>query len=52
MIYAWTWPTMPAVTRLHEKMLKSLIGMQSYQQVRRILSTAMEELSVLDTFPD
>lgn len=37
---------------LREKTLNSLIGMQSYQQVRRILSKAIEELSVLDTLPD
>jgi hypothetical protein len=37
---------------LHERALNSLIGMQSYQQVRRILSKATEELSVLDTFQD
>ena len=37
---------------LHEKTLNSLIGMRSYQQVRRILSGATEELSVLDTLPD
>jgi DNA-binding IclR family transcriptional regulator len=36
----------------HEKALNSLIGMRSYQQVRRILSKAAEELTVLDTFPD
>ena len=37
---------------LHEKALNSLMGMQSYQQVRHILSEATEELSVLDTLPD
>ena len=37
---------------LHEKTLNSLIGVRSYQQVRRILSEATEELSVLDTLPD
>ena len=37
---------------LHEKTLNSLIGMRSYQQVRRILSEATKELSVLDTLPD
>jgi DNA-binding IclR family transcriptional regulator len=37
---------------LHEKTLNSLIGMRSYQQVRRILSEAGEKLSVLDTLPD
>ena len=34
---------------MHEKMLNSLIGMRSYQQVRRFLSKATEELTVLDT---
>jgi DNA-binding IclR family transcriptional regulator len=34
---------------LHEKTLNSLIGMRSYQQVRRILCKATEELTVLDT---
>ena len=37
---------------VHEKMLNSLIGMRSYQQVRRFLSKATEELTVLDTLPD
>jgi len=37
---------------LYEKTLNSLIGMRSYQQVRRLLSKATEELSVLDTLPD
>jgi biotin operon repressor len=37
---------------MHEKMLNSLIGMRSYQQVRRFLSKATEELSVLDTLLD
>lgn len=37
---------------LHEKTLNSLMGMRSYQQVRRILSEAVKELSVLDTLPD
>ena len=37
---------------VREKTLNALIGMQSYQQVRRLLSTAAEELSVLDTLPD
>ena len=36
---------------LHEKTLNSLIGMRSYHQVRRILSEATKELTVLDTFP-
>jgi len=37
---------------VHERALNSLIGMRSYQQVRRILSKATEELTVLDTLPD
>ena len=37
---------------LHEKTLNSLIGMRSYQQVRRILNTATQELTVLDTLLD
>ncbi len=37
---------------LREKTLNSLIGMRSYQQVRRILRNATEELTVLDTLPD
>jgi DNA-binding IclR family transcriptional regulator len=37
---------------MHEKMLNSLMGMRSYQQVRRILSKATQELTDLDTLPD
>lgn len=37
---------------MHQKTLNSLIGMRSYQQVRRFLSKATEELTVLDTFGD
>jgi biotin operon repressor len=37
---------------LREKRLNSLIGMQSYRQVRRILSEATEKLSILDTLPN
>ena len=37
---------------MDEKMLNSLIGMRSYQQVRRLLSKATEELTVLDTLAD
>ena len=37
---------------MHEKTLNSLIGMRSYQQVRRILRKASRELTVLDTLPD
>jgi DNA-binding IclR family transcriptional regulator len=36
----------------HKNMLNSLIGMRSYQQVRRFLSKATEELTVLDTLTD
>ena len=36
----------------HEKTLNSFIGMRSYQQVRRILGKATQELTVLDTLPD
>jgi DNA-binding IclR family transcriptional regulator len=37
---------------LHENKLNSLMGMQSYQQVRRILCEATKKLSVLDTLPN
>jgi DNA-binding IclR family transcriptional regulator len=37
---------------LHEKTLNSLIAVRSYQQVRRSLRKATEELTVLDTLPD
>ncbi len=37
---------------MHQKTLNSLIGMRSYQQVRRFLSKATEELTVLDTLAD
>ena len=37
---------------LHEHKLNSLIGMKSYQQVRRILGEAAKKLSVLDTLPN
>jgi biotin operon repressor len=37
---------------LHERALNSLIGMKSYQQVRRILGEATKELSVLDALPN
>jgi hypothetical protein len=36
----------------HENKLNSLIGMRSYQQVRRSLRKAIEELTVLDTLAD
>ena len=37
---------------LRENKLNSLIGMQSYQRVRRILGEAAKKLSVLDTLPN
>jgi len=37
---------------MQQKSLNSLVGMRSYQQVRRILSMAMQELTVSDTLPD
>jgi hypothetical protein len=37
---------------VEEKALNSLVGMRSYQQVRRVLRRATEELAVLDTLPD
>jgi len=37
---------------IREKTLNSFIGTRSYQQVRRILSKATEELTVLDTLLD
>jgi hypothetical protein len=36
---------------VRENKLNSLIGMQSYQQVRRILCEGTKKLSVLDTLP-
>ena len=36
----------------NEKTLNSLMGIRSYEQVRRILSKATRELTVLDTLPD
>jgi DNA-binding IclR family transcriptional regulator len=36
----------------HEKTLNSLFGMRAYQQSRRILTKATQELTVLDTLPD
>ena len=35
-----------------EKTLNSLMGMRSYQEARRILSKATQELIVLDKLPD
>jgi hypothetical protein len=37
---------------LQDKAFNSLIGMRSYQHIRRLLSKAGEELTVLDTLPD
>ena len=37
---------------INEQTLNSLIGMRSYQQVRRFLSKATEELTFLDTRAD
>ncbi len=37
---------------IEEKALNSLIGMRSYQQMRRILRTATYELAILDALPD
>jgi len=37
---------------VHEKTLNSLVGMRSYNQIRRILRKAAEELAVLDRLPD
>jgi DNA-binding IclR family transcriptional regulator len=36
----------------HEKTLNSLIGIRSYEKVRRILSKSTKELTDLDTLPD
>jgi hypothetical protein len=37
---------------MQDKTLNSLIGMRSYQQIRRLLSKASEELTILDTLLD
>ena len=37
---------------IREKTLNSLIGMRSYEQVRRVLSEATQELTILDTLAD
>jgi biotin operon repressor len=37
---------------VHERALNSLIGMRSYLQMRRILSKANDELTVLDAMPE
>jgi DNA-binding IclR family transcriptional regulator len=36
---------------MQEKALNSFLGMRSYNQIRRLLSKAVAELSVLDTLP-
>jgi len=37
---------------VHDSALNSLIGMRSYRQMRRILSKANNELTVLDALPE
>ena len=37
---------------MHQKAFNSLLGVRSYQQIRRILSKTTEELNVLDALPD
>ena len=37
---------------MDKKALNSLLGMRSYQQIRRLLEKASEELTALDTSPD
>ena len=37
---------------IEEKALNSLVGMRSYQQMRRILRTATDELAILDALPE
>jgi hypothetical protein len=37
---------------IDERALNSLLGMRSYQRIRRLLDKAAEELTVLDTLPD
>ena len=37
---------------LQEKTLNPLIGMRTYEQMRRVLSKAAAELTILDTLPD
>jgi biotin operon repressor len=36
---------------LQEKTLNPLIGMRTYEQMRRVLSKAVAELAILDSFP-
>lgn len=37
---------------LEQTALNSLMGMRSYQQIRRLLDKAAKDLSILDTLPD
>lgn len=37
---------------MNKRALNSLLGMRSYQHVRRLLEKATEELTALDTLPD
>jgi DNA-binding IclR family transcriptional regulator len=37
---------------VHEKMVNSLVGMRSYEQVRRMMNKATQELTALDPLPD
>jgi hypothetical protein len=37
---------------MDKRALNSLLGMRSYQHIRRLLKKAAEELTVLDTLPD
>jgi hypothetical protein len=37
---------------VRDTMLNSLMGMRSYQQIRRMIAKAGEQLTVLDTLPD
>jgi len=37
---------------VHETALNSLMGLRSYQQIRRRLAKTTDELTVLDTLPD
>src|SRR5689334_5727760 len=37
---------------MDQRALNSLLGMRSYQHIRRLIHRSVEELSVLDTLPD
>jgi hypothetical protein len=37
---------------MHDETLNSILGMRSYQQIRRMLSKAAQELTVLDALPN